>query len=135
MLQQTHKHSLRVYAEDTDMMGLVYHSNHLCFLERARSELLRSYGFPLSTLAEYDCQFAIKEAQLRYLKPARLDDWLTIETKIEKTSACTLLFKHNIVNEAGDKLCEADVQTICVNNALKPKRLPAFLFEAGIATK
>ena len=111
------------------MMGIVYHSNHLCFFERARSEMLRSYGLPLSNLAEYDCHFAIKEAQLCYLKPALIDDWLTIETIIEKTGGCTLIFRQNMINEARQKLCEAAIQMVCVNKALKPKRLPDFLVE------
>lgn len=127
-------HSVRVYAEDTDMTGIVYHSNYLCFFERARSELLRKHGLQLSNLSQYDCHFAIKEAQLRYLKPARLDDLLSIETKIEKAGACVLLFKQNLFNEDGQKLCEAEVQVVSVDKNLKPKRLPVFLFEQVINT-
>src|SRR5436190_24333134 len=88
----SHHFDIRVYAEDTDMMGIVYHSNYLCFFERARTEMIRNSGLSLTILATYDCHFAISEVQLRYFYPAWLDDLLLITTKISDRSSCSIIF-------------------------------------------
>ena len=116
--------SYRVYAEDTDFMGIVYHSNYLCFFERARTDFLREIGLPLSLLATYDCHFAIHTAQLRYLNPARLEDLLVITTKIGSISPCSLVFDQNMQKQDNTMLCQLKIKIACVNQSLKPKRLP-----------
>ncbi|HHF7344044.1 TPA: YbgC/FadM family acyl-CoA thioesterase [Legionella feeleii] len=123
-----HQFDIRVYAEDTDLMGIVYHANYLCFFERARTEMIRKSGLSLTTLAKYDCHFAINEVQLHYLNPARLDDLLTIISKIDSKTACSALFKQLMYNQHKKLLCEAMVKVVCVNGHLKPRRLPDDLF-------
>lgn len=113
----------RVYFEDTDMLGIVYHARYLYFFERARTELLRDNGFSLTTMAIYDTHFAIREVQVQYIYPARLDDLLTIETTTAPKKACGLLFTQTMTNQEGRRLSEARVEVVCVNKQLKPKRL------------
>ncbi len=120
--------SYRVYAEDTDFMGIVYHSNYLCFFERARTDFLREIGLPLSLLATYDCQLAIHSAQLRYLNPARLEDILNITTKIASINSCSLVFDQSMQKQDNTKLCQLEIKIVCVNQSLKPKRLPELFF-------
>ena len=116
--------SIRVYTEDTDLMGIVYHSNYLCFYERARTELLRDNGLSLTTMASYGTYFAIHDIHIKYLLPARLDDVLLIKTTWEQKKSCSLIFKQTMHNQQNQCLSEAVVHVVCVNKALRPKALP-----------
>lgn len=128
-IKTTHSSCYRVYAEDTDFMGIVYHANYLCFFERARTDFLREIGLPLTMLAAYDCNFAIQTAQVRYVSPARLEDTLAITTKITSVSACSLLFNQEMRKQDNVLLCQIDIKVVCVDQSLKPKRLPSVFFE------
>lgn len=119
-----HQHSIRVYAEDVDYMGIVYHANYLCYLERARTELLRHSNWMLSDLIKMDVLFAIKELVIKYIYPAKLDDLLTVTTQIKELKACSFVFEQTAINQNGTVVCEAKIQVVCVNGKLKPKRLP-----------
>ncbi len=119
-----HCFTYRVYIEDTDQMGIVYHANHLRFFERARTELLRENGLSLTTMAGYDTHFAIHDIHIRYILPARLDDVLTIKTTCERQKACSLLFKQRMYSPTEQLLSEATILVVCVDKNLKPKRLP-----------
>ncbi|MCL4405821.1 MAG: YbgC/FadM family acyl-CoA thioesterase [Firmicutes bacterium] len=119
-----HSFTYRVYVEDTDLLGIVYHANHLRFFERARTELLRANGLSLTTMAGYNTHFAIHDVHIRYLYPARLDDILTIKTNYERHKTCSLLFKQTMHNQLNQLLCEATIQIVCVNEHLKPKPIP-----------
>lgn len=121
-----HQYSVRVYAEDVDFMGIVYHANYLCYLERSRTELLRQNNLLLSDLIKVNVLFAIKELNIKYLFPARMDDLLTITTVIKETSACSIYFVQKIVNQQGRLISEALVQVVCVDINLKPIRIPNF---------
>ena len=116
--------SYRVYFEDTDLMGLVYHARHLYFFERARTEMLREHGFSLTVMAQNNIYFAIREAQVCYHFPAYLDDFLNITTSVANKTACTLQFKQTMYNQNDKLISEATVMTVCVDQALKPRRLP-----------
>lgn len=120
----THKNQIRIYAEDVDFMGIVYHANYLRYLERSRTELLRAYNLPLSELYKVDVLFAISELAIKYRAPARMDDLLTVETSRIKLKSCSLTFAQRIVNERNELICEAEVKVVCVNKNLKPQRLP-----------
>lgn len=120
----TYQHSFRVYAEDVDYMGIVYHANYLCYFERARTEMLRQNNLVLSDLMKQDTLFAIYDAHLRYKAPARLDDLLTIKTQVQQLGACSFLFDQSMQNEQEIIICEAKIQVVCVNSNLKPKRFP-----------
>src|SRR5215471_12514149 len=79
--QSSHRYSLRVYYEDTDAGGIVYHANYLRFAERARTEALRERGIPHSELvAQFNLMFVVRRAKLDYQRPARLDDTLIVLT-------------------------------------------------------
>ena len=119
---------VRVYIEDTDVMGIVYHANYLKYLERARTEMLRSNGLNLTMMAVYDTHFAIHDIHIRYLYPARLDEILTIRTTSENIKASSLVFKQVIDNQADKTVCTAAILVVCVNKNLKPKRLPVEFF-------
>lgn len=125
-----HCFSIRVYMEDTDLQGIVYHANYLYFFERARTELLREYGFTLTAMAKYDTNFAIKDIHLHFLFPAQLDDLLKIETRCQRKKNCSLRFNQAMFNQSGQLLCEANIDVVCVNKQLKPIRLPEALISA-----
>lgn len=119
-----HSVSFRIYIEDTDLMGIVYHANYLRFFERARTEMLRSNELSLTTMETYDTYFAIHDVHIRYLSPARLDDVVTIKSRCERERFCSLMFKQIMSNQLGQVLSEATIQVVCVNENLTPKRLP-----------
>lgn len=118
------QHIVRVYTEDVDFMGIVYHANYLRYLERARAELLRNNNWTLSELVERDVLFAIRELTIKYRYPAKLDDVLTIMTQIKNVKACTFMFEQTVTNQHGMLVCEAQIQAVCVNGDLKPQQLP-----------
>ncbi len=118
------QHIIRVYAEDVDFMGIVYHANYLRYLERARAELLRSNNWTLSELIKRDVLFAIREITIKYLYPAKLDDVLTIMTQVKNIKACSFMFDQTVTNQYGRLVCEAQLHAVCVNGDLKPQQLP-----------
>jgi acyl-CoA thioester hydrolase len=125
MSQETvYQHDVRVYAEDVDYMGIVYHANYLCYFERARTEMLRQSDIILSDLLKKDILFAISKLNIHYLAPARLDDLLTVNTKINKTGACSFVFEQEMRNQSEQLICTAEIKVVCVNSNLRPKRFP-----------
>ncbi len=125
MNQETiYQYNVRVYTEDVDYMGIVYHANYLCYFERARTEMLRHENLILSELAKTDTLFAITEINIRYLAPARLDDLLNITTKLGKSGACSFEFEQEMKNQHDKLLCKAQIKVVCVDGNLKPKRFP-----------
>lgn len=127
----------RVYWEDTDGGGIVYYANYLRFLERARTEWLRSLGYSQRALArDRGIVFAVIRLNIDYRKPARLDDELVITCEPSPEGAATLRFAQQIYRDDLDGiagrgrvlLVEADVRVACIDAAtLRPKRLPEFL--------
>ena len=120
----------RVYWEDTDGGGIVYYANYLRFLERARTEWLRSLGHSQQQLAQTPgILFAVTELSVEYRRPARLDDELTITCEPRGDRAAAMRFLQRIHRAPeGDLLVEADVRVVCVDaRTLRPKRLPDFL--------
>ena len=126
MNQETiYQYNERVYTEDVDYMGIVYHANYLCYFERARTEMLRQNNLILSDLLKSDTLFAITEIVIRYLAPARLDDLLTINTSMIKSGGCSFMFNQEMENQHHIKLCRAEIKVVCVDGNLKPKRFPS----------
>jgi acyl-CoA thioester hydrolase len=117
-----HTSSYRVYVEDTDLMGIIYHGKYLYFFERARTDLLRDNGISLTTMAEYDTYFAIRDVHVRYVSPGKLDDMLTIKTYVETMKGCTLGLRQEMTNQKGVLLARANIQAVTVDKLLKPKR-------------
>lgn len=120
---------VRVYYEDTDAGGVVYHTGYIRFFERARTEWLRTLGYSQDKLAqEAGVLFTVVELTVRYLKPARLDDLLQVLARAERTGGASLLFSQEARNQAGDLLAEGQVRVACVDaHSMKPRRLPAEL--------
>ena len=119
---------VRVYIEDTDAGGIVYYVNYLKFMERARSEWLRSLGFQHDTLAGEDCLFVVHSCAVRYLRPARLDDALQVSAEIRKSGRASLDFLQQVWR--GDELlCQAEVRVACVcTDGIRPRPLPDVLY-------
>lgn len=116
---------IRVYYEDTDAAGVVYHANYIKFLERARTEFFRSHGFLVAKLAEEGFIFPVIRIELDYKSPARHDDLLTVTTTPVRTKGSSFTVRQRIVRPSDNKvLAEGIVTLACVNPALKPVRIP-----------
>lgn len=120
---------VRVYYEDTDAGGVVYHTGYIRFFERARTEWLRALGYSQDKLAqETGVLFTVVELTVRFLKPARLDDLLQVLARAERAGGASLLFSQEARNQAGDLLAQGQVRVACVDaRSMKPRRLPADL--------
>ena len=128
----------RVYWEDTDAGGIVYHASYLRFLERARTEWLRAHGVwqrQLSSTA--GVQFSVVELQIRYHRPARLDDLLLIGCEPQRLGGASFGFLQRIWREGeeSEPLVSAQLRAACLDaGSLRPRRLPppiAELFAAA----
>jgi acyl-CoA thioester hydrolase len=122
-----HSMKLRVYYEDTDAAGIVYYANYLKFAERGRTEMMRQLGFAHSRIAaETGLVFTVRRLGADYRAPARLDDALTVETRVVEIGAATLRLDQRICR-AGSVLVGLDVLVACVGRAGRPRRIPAGL--------
>ena len=120
----THSMPLRVYYEDTDAAGMVYHANYLKFAERGRSEMLRSLGFGHRRLGSEDgVGFAVRRCSVDYLAPARLEDALTVDTTLAGVGAATLTV-HQQIRRDGELLVDLDILVACIGRDGRPRRLP-----------
>jgi len=119
---------VRVYYEDTDSGGVVYHSNYLNFMERARTEWLRDSGFEQDALlTEHQCIFAVHSMQINFRKPARFNDALAVKTILVKVSGASMLFDQKILRD-GELLCEATVKIASLDAVtFRPRSIPSFL--------
>lgn len=126
---------LRVYWEDTDAGGIVFYANYLKFFERARTEWLRSLGHGQQELkAQLGAMFIVTDAQLRYLRPARLDDELLVTAAIKEHSRASItLAQQALLTQPGAEpalLCEGTVRIGWVSaQTLRPQRIPSTLLE------
>jgi acyl-CoA thioester hydrolase len=119
---------VRVYYEDTDSGGVVYYANYLRFMERARTEWLRSLGFEQDVLVrEAGVIFAVRSAALEYLRPARFNDLLQVDSRIAEVGRASLTFEQSIVRrkEPAVPLCTGRIRVACVSaDALRPRPIP-----------
>jgi acyl-CoA thioester hydrolase len=108
-------HSVRVYWEDTDGGGIVYYANYLKFAERARTEWLRAAGFDQSKLqAEFGILFVVRDCQIRYKNPAKLDDLLNVTVAVVEISSHKIILMQRV--SAGGKTCaELRVELVVVD--------------------
>ena len=123
---------VRVYYEDTDAQGVVYYANYFRFLERARTEWLRSLGVDMVRLMEEERRiFVVAEVQARFLAPARLSDELVVTARLEKLTRVSFDIEQNIYrNSVGDEpLIAASVKAAHLDaDTMRPKRIPTSLF-------
>ncbi len=122
---------VRVYYEDTDAGGVVYHARYLHFFERARTEYLRTLDFSQQALLnERNLAFVVKSMAIDYRFPARLDDLLSVETEVSELKGATILFTQWLKRDELI-LCTATVKVACVDlGKMKPMALPAEVKEA-----
>ncbi len=128
--------AVRVYYADTDVGGVVYHARYLEFAERARIEAMREAGHPLAALeAEHDRLFMVRRINVEYVRPARLDDMLTITTEFVDQTAATVSARQAFLHADGGICARLLVELVCVHAATgKPARIPArWRCEADVA--
>ena len=122
---------VRVYWEDTDAGGVVYYANYLKFLERARSEWLRTLGIDQARLLKDErLQFVVVEANIRYHRPAKFDDELVVSAALESLGGASVTFAQEIRRgtAGGELLVSASVRAACIaSDTLKPRPLPKAL--------
>ena len=128
---------IRVYIEDTDAGGIVYYVNYLKYFERARTELMRTFGLERAAVADAGWNFVVSDVSLSYKEPARLDDQLHATAVISAVGGATINF-HQKVRRADAVLVAGDIQIACVDRGTgRPMRLDAALrkrVEATLAT-
>ena len=118
---------VRVYYEDTDLGGVVYHANYLRFMERARTEWLRALGFEQDALRErLAVQFVVVEAAVAFRRPARFNDALEVSVAVHQAGRASLAFHQEVRAAEGHTLfCMGDVRVACVDaQTFKPRPLP-----------
>ncbi|OGI59113.1 MAG: tol-pal system-associated acyl-CoA thioesterase [Candidatus Muproteobacteria bacterium RBG_19FT_COMBO_61_10] len=105
---------IRVYYEDTDTGGVVYYANYLKFMERARTEWLRSFGVMQDELSRTQgVLFAVRSARLDYLKPARLDEQLDVSVELGRRGPASILLLQQVRRE-GEVLCRGEIKIACL---------------------
>lgn len=124
---------LRVYYDDTDAGGIVYHAAYLRMMEHARTEWLRALGFEQDRLAGSEgVIFAVSALSIRYRRPARFNDELVVSTALSRRQGASLLFRQAVRRGGadGELLCDAEVRVVSVDStALRPARLPITILE------
>jgi acyl-CoA thioester hydrolase len=110
-----HRRTLRIYLEDTDAQGVVYHANYLKYCERSRTDILMDAGFSLADLQEKGWTLVVHEMTLKFRRPARLHDEITVQTTAAKRSDYRMTFRHEIFRVDEDKaLFVADAQVVAI---------------------
>ena len=117
---------VRVYYEDTDFSGIVYHANYLKFFERGRTEAMRAAGLSHAALLDADepTAYAVRNMQISFLKPARIDDLLEVHTTLTDVRGARLFFSQALYRGA-EVLVEAVVEVACMTLEGRPRRIPA----------
>ena len=116
---------VRVYYEDTDAAGIVYYANYLRFIERGRTEFLRALGHDQNILMGEGIAFAVRSAGVEFLRPARLDDLLTVETGIASLGRAQVTFAQRILRGT-ELLLDAKIRVVCIDPVRgKPIGMPA----------
>jgi len=129
---------VRVYWEDTDAGGIVFYANYLKFFERARTEWLRALGVEQQRLRDVEgAMFVVSATDVRYLRPARLDDLLLVTAEVTEAGRASLTIAQSARRDtaAGERLCEGHVRIGWVDaQTFTPRRMPASLLQAlGLA--
>ena len=115
---------LRVYIEDTDAGGIVYYVNYLKFMERARTEFMRSMGYGKDYIFNHDLMFVVRDVAVKYLRPATLDDELEATAAVRHVRGAVMILQQS-VRRGAEILAQGDVTIACVDRTgLKPRRLP-----------
>lgn len=126
-MSQSVRFPVRVYMEDTDAGGIVYYVNYLKFMERARSEWLRSRGFDQQSLLDAGTQLVVYRLSCHYTQPARLDDALEVSAEVTSVGRCRMTFEQHVWR-GRERLCAATVEIACLSvSHLRPMAWPSAL--------
>ncbi len=125
------RHAVRVYWEDTDAGGIVFYANYLKYFERARTEWLRSLGVQQQALRDATgAIFVVSDTQLRFMRPARLDDLLAVSAELVDAGRASLQLAQQAWRGT-ELLAEGDIRIGCVDaTTLRPRRIPEPIIEA-----
>lgn len=127
----THDTELRVRYGETDRMGFVYYGDYASFFEVGRVEALRSLGFPYRQLEDEGIMLPVLDMQVRYHRPARYDDLITVRTSIVEPPSARIQFRYELFDISGALLTEATTTLVFVDAAtMKPRRVPAELHKS-----
>ncbi|SES13324.1 acyl-CoA thioester hydrolase [Tranquillimonas rosea] len=122
-----HRFPVHVYYEDTDLAGIVYYANYLRFIERARTEWVRDLGIDQGRLKdEQGIVFAVRRVEADYLRPARFDEDLTVETRLVSSGGARVVLTQDVTRE-GAVLFSSVVTLVALSDGGRPARLPADL--------
>jgi len=122
-----HRQQIRVYFEDTDAAGIVYYANYLKFAERARTDWLRDLGVSHADMMTRDgLVLVVRRCAIEYLRPARLDDMLTVETEVEKLGGASIDLVQRVLR-GGEVLTELKVLVVCIGKDGRPARIPDYV--------
>ncbi|MBI1234144.1 MAG: tol-pal system-associated acyl-CoA thioesterase [Alphaproteobacteria bacterium] len=128
---KVHRLPVRVYYEDTDFSGIVYHARYLHFFERGRTESLRALGIHHSELIASDdpIAFAVRSMQIDWIAPAKVDDALIVET-LYRPNRGPRLIMGQAIRRGEQTLCKAELEAVIIDPDGRPKRPPKFMIEA-----
>ncbi|MEM7527583.1 MAG: tol-pal system-associated acyl-CoA thioesterase [Pseudomonadota bacterium] len=133
MSDEAYRFALRVYYEDTDLAGIVYHANYLRFIERARSEALRALGVDQVVIKERDgLVFVAHKINARFRRPARFDDLLEVETRLRDLKRASVSLGQRVLRD-DEILFEAEVVLAMIDESGRPVRFPPIV-EAAFAS-
>jgi len=125
-----YENNIRVYYEDTDSGGVVYHANYLKFAERSRTEMLRKYKIEQEKLKnDYNIQFVVKNLFIEYYHSAKLDELLNIKSLIIKISSAKIIMEQSIYKKK-ILLAKIDITLGSVNQIGKPSRIPKYILNS-----
>jgi acyl-CoA thioester hydrolase len=123
----THRQTVRVYFEDTDAAGIVYYANYLKFAERARTDMLRDLGISHAEMMKRDgLVLVVRRCEIDYLRPAKLDDLLTIETEAANLGAASVELLQRVLR-GEEILAELKVLVVCIGKNGRPARIPDYV--------
>ena len=121
-----HVLKFRVYLEDTDAQGIVYHANYLRYFERGRSEILESLGIPIDRVAQPDCRLVVYEARIKFRRPVFLGDRIEVLTSMLRESEYRLNFRQQIRRQGeAEALVTGEVDVVAIDQDGTLKELPA----------
>lgn len=121
---------IRVYYEDTDAAGIVYHANYIKFMERARTEWLRALGFDQSAIArEHGIAFVVRSANVEFLRPARFNDELFATCALKRCGWASVEFRQTVIDQHDTLLSTGDIRVGSVNfKRMQPQRMPEAIY-------
>src|SRR5689334_17428565 len=123
-----HVARVKIYLEDTDAQGIVYHANYLKYCERSRTDMLGAAGYTLADMQTRGFTFVVHEMHLKFQAPARLHDELAVRSVVKRSSQYRVTFEQRVMR--GEELCmKAEVQVVAIGADGKLRELPAGLFE------